>query len=141
VITVPLLSSPWGIKAFTVLALLPDLKYTITAEHPLAGPTTIKIRKAEMAPISTSVIDEFEIFTRKDPNQEQNTKYEDLRSIYGPFIAIVCHDNLLTITTFSRINEDEIPEKKDLLAEMEKLGLMSNWVIIGVFSLATTPEG
>lgn len=98
-----------------------------------------------MAPIKTQVIDEFEIFTRKDPNQELNTKYENLRSIYGSFIAIVCHDNLLTITTYLKNNEDKIPEKKYLLAEMENLGLMEDWAIMnwkeGVFPPEGTPKG
>lgn len=134
-----------GIKAFTASGVLPDFKHITVAEHQLPGLVTIKIRKVEMAPIKTQVIDEFEIFTRKDPNQELNTKYEDLRLIYGPFIAIVCHDNLLTITTDLKINGDKIPEKKCLLAEMENLGLMEDWVIMnwkeGVFPPEDTPEG
>lgn len=106
---------------------------------------TIKVKKAEMTPLASTdyTIDEFEIFTRKDPSQRPNTKHMQLCFTYGLFIRIECDKELLTITTFSRINGHEIGEKKYLLAEMEKLGLMEDWVIMnwkeGVFSPAATP--
>jgi hypothetical protein len=63
---------------------------------------------------------------------------------YGLFIRIECDKEILSITTFSRINGNGIGEKKYLLAEMEKLGLMEDWVIMnwkeGVFPPASTPS-
>jgi hypothetical protein len=106
---------------------------------------TIKMQKVRMAPVAStdSIIDEFEIFTRKDPNQIPNTKHMQLYFSYGRFIRIECDKELLTITTFSRINGNEMGERKYLLAEMERLGLMEDWVIMnwkeGVFSPVATP--